>query len=234
MTILDTTDLHITFTQGSHKVQDNNYISFSWILVNETKRTNELISPATNSVISRNLLLERGDYLIIPVSFSAMTKDYIVAFHSSKPILVSPSPTIKQQFQTHLQQSIIDNYHNRTNPCHVVRKDLFDKVFIYEWSSEYFHLFMVENNSPLTIFFECDASDSSGLISSRNTLLSHDVVFPSQRQIVLTVYSDPEIRAYRLSAKYHCKRINDVQSYLHFPDINEKDLLYLPHKITNK
>jgi hypothetical protein len=230
MTVLDTTDLHITFTQSSGKVQDNNSICLSWILVNYTKGTNMLISPGTNSVNSQNFLLEKGEYLIIPLTFSTITKDYIIALHSSKPILVNPAPVVKQEFQFHLQQSIVDNYCNTTTAqCHVVRKDLFDRISIYEWSSGYFHLFMVENLHPhRTIFFQCDASDSSGLISSRNTLLSHDVIFPKQRQIVLTLYSDPEIRAYQLSARYHCKAITDMPQYLHFPEISDTEFLYLP------
>jgi len=90
---------------------------------------------------------------------------------------------------------------------------------------------MVENRSPNTILFECDASNSEGLISSRNTLLTHDVIFPKQRQIVLTIYMDPIINAYSLSAKYHSKIINKVDSYLHFPEIGDDDILYLPQSI---
>lgn len=217
------------------KVQDNNSICFSWLLVNYKKKTNQLVSPSTNSVNSQNFLLEQGDYLLIPLTFSGLTKDYLIAFHSSKPILVKPEPVAKKHFQFHLQQSIVDNYCNvLTNHCNVIRKDLFEKVYIYEWGSGLFHLFMVENLSGYNIFFEIDALNSQGLISSRNTLQAQDMIFSNQRQIVLTLYSDPEIRAYSLSAKYHCGIVQEMPYLLHLPELTDSTPIYSPLQINTK
>jgi calpain-15 len=233
ITIFHTTDLHITLTQPSKRGSfENTSILFCWILVNLDKRTNILVTPQTFSQYSKNYLLEAGNYLVIPITFSTQTKEFVISFHSSKPILVTPSSIINQELQYYLQQSIIDNYRSPID-CHVIQKPLHNDIFIYEWSSSYFHLFLLENKSQNTVFFECDASGSEGLISSRNTLLCHDVIFPMQRQLVLTVYPNPnQSNGYRLSAHYHLKILNNHNpTYLHFPELGMNDLFYKPLQI---
>jgi hypothetical protein len=198
--------------------------------VNFNKRKHTLVTPQSCSQYSKNYLLEAGQYLLIPITFSSQTKDFVISFHSSNPILVNAAPIIKHEFQNYLHQSIIDNYSSPFD-CHVTQKPINQNIFIYEWSSSFFHLFLLENRSPHTILFECDASQSEGLISSRESLSSIDVLFPNQRQLVLTVYLNPNSKGYRLSAKYHMRILNAVEGFLHIPELGKNDMFYGPHSI---
>jgi len=231
MTIFHTMDLHITLTQPSKRgTFEHTSLLFGWILVNLDKRTNTLVTPITSSQYSKNYLLEAGNYLLIPITFSSQTKDFVISFHSSKPILVNPAPIVKQEFQYYLHQSVIDNYSSPMD-CHVTQKALNSQIFLYEWSSSFFHLFLLENRSQHTILFECDASNSEGLISSRNTLYCHDVLFPKQRQLVLTVYMNPNSNGYRLTTRYHMRILQELDTYLHFPELGKNDIFYGPYSI---
>jgi len=174
-------------------------VDSAWVIFDVQRSVSRFVGPMIAHQHSDEELLKEGVYIITPMSFiTREPKDFVLAFHSSKPILVNKIQVDLQKFVHNLQTAIALDTSEYAS-----RQMLMENSVLIKWDCKGTLIWVVENKHwGLGFSFQLDCTDSVGMICSRDTFLSNDTVPPMHRQLVMVLSQEDSSKTTSFSAQF--------------------------------
>ena len=184
-------------------------------------------------VVNFDYMFGRGEYAIIPLSFNfwytSNKVSYNLALHGSKPFLLE-----QNVIPYHILSDAVISFAIATG-----RKWDDDRLFLV--TKNFNGILIVANNIHKEKYYhvEINAEKSLNMVSTRNSLVTHDSVPPGYRQILMLLSKLESSEGYSLDYKYsgalkkdQCFNYDDQKNIMNFPKLNRKTFgLHAPRRI---
>ncbi|KAL5012395.1 hypothetical protein ScPMuIL_010946 [Solemya velum] len=154
------------------------------------------------SFVGCNTMLEPGEYVVVGLAFNhwfqSVSQQYVLSVHSSKAVMVEEVSSNMGKYKHAMADSVI-----QLTIAKGSREDVRDGATVYSlmhgWCGG---IFVVENRFPShSIHMTCDCSDSSNVVSTRNSLVTKDAISPLHRQVIMVLSHLERGQPYHLSRR---------------------------------
>eukprot|EP00935_MAST-01C_sp_MAST-1C-sp1_P002725 g2725.t1 len=179
-------------------------------------------------------------YVVLPLCFGHMRssepRKFTVSVHSKTPIVVDTVPVSAEEMAAAAIQVVVEKMRTTrvltlwfvmfSSPCTQGEKIPYlhngagmEALVFYKLNEEEHMaglMFVAENRMPIggqSFLVECDATDSTGYVSSRGALFCQDVILPQQRQLIMVLSADMSRKDNHVAFRFACDPKSQVQAF---------------------
>lgn len=159
------------------------------------------------SFVGCSTMLEPGEYVITSLAFNHWStggypgkeQNYVISLHSSKAIMVEEVHTVDNPKYKYAYADAVIQLALGNGKKEGIRDGVTCYTLMHGWCGG---LFVVENRFPnCHVHMKCDCTDSSNLVSTRNSLLTKDSIPPLHRQVIMVLSQLERMSPYHLSRR---------------------------------